>query len=198
MRLHQYLNEDIIKERIELIEKNCQPFLKDLKKLNNKNLLYSGRPVTINFTKKKVRKNRKPKNTPEKLHNLMDDWFYGKFGVRSRSNAIFCIFEYREADLYGEPHVIFPIGKYKAVSSPIVLDLYAFFEDSFFNLVYDVKKNSHFKPGDEELLIDELEQLEYTDKLIYHFNEIMITCKEYYILHLKSNKELIEYFEENY
>jgi len=198
MRLQQYLNEDIVKERIELIEKNCQPFLKDLKKLNNRNLLYSGRPVTIDFTKKKVRKNRKPKNTPEKLHQLIDDWFYDKFSIRSRSNVIFCIFHYYEAALYGEPHVIFPIGKYKAVSSPIVLDLTQFIEDTFFDIMYDVKKNLYFKPGEEDILTSKLEQLKYTDKLKYHMNEIMITCKEYYILHLKSNKNVIKHFEENY
>jgi len=189
MRLQKFLNEDIVKERIELIEKNCQPFLKDLKKLNNKNLLYSGRPVTINFTKKKVRKNRKPKDTPEKLHWLMDDWFFKKFGVRSRSNSIFCTFEDDEAEDYGEIHVIFPISKYKAVSSDAILDLYTFFEAS--DLLY-------FKTGKEHWITDVLKRAKYTDKLKYHENEIMITCKEYYILHLKSNEMVVKYFEENY
>ena len=71
-----------------------------------------------------MRDNRRPLDTPLWLHTVLDDWFYKKFKVRARSNALFCSFNDHLARNYGNVYRVFPIGKYQAISSFKVKDLY--------------------------------------------------------------------------
>jgi len=188
MRFKQYLTEDVkTKEEIlDIIEKDCKPFLADWRKLKTDKFILSGRSDVVYFKKKQVRKNRKPMDTPLNMHLLMDDWFYEKFGIRSRSNAVFCSFDETTASVYGYAFLIFPIGKYKAVSSKIIEDL--------FNAISAIRRKGH---KEEKALGKELTKTlnigNYTDKLTYHENEIMVTCKEYYVI----DRSLTEYLWEN-
>ena len=179
MRLQQYLNEasdeDIAKKRIALIWKNCQPFLKQMKSLNfeNENLLFSGRKSSSDFTKKKVRKNRSPKDTSIDIHNWVDDWFYEKFGIRARSNTVFCTSDRGTSIEYGDVYVLFPIGKFEVIWSYHLKDLYdkfvmdmglEYWKKNF--LSYDAKT---YKKGNLQ-------------RALKSKNEIMLYCKEYYML----------------
>jgi len=189
MRFKQYLTEGSLtqKEILDIIEKDCKPFLTDWRKLKTDDFLLSGRKNKDRFSKKQVRKNREPLNTPLSIHNLMDDWFYKKFGIRSRSNAVFCSFDEKTADSYGYTFLIFPIGKYKAVSSKIIEDLYNFiFEDR------TDREKEYSKEKLHQEIIKTLEKGDYTDKLVCHGNEIMITCKEYYMVNFSFNYYLWE------
>jgi len=182
MRLKQYLNEETYTEIIETIEKDCKPFIRDWKKLNVNEWLYSGRRgVSGDIIKKKVRVDRKPLGTPSDIHKTMDDWFYKKFKVRSRSNAVFCTFDKLPTGYYGDTFLIFPIGKYKAVSSKHVFDLFTFIMD--------------MRSSEWSWLNKKLDKLKYTDKLTYHDNEIMVTCKEYYMVDDKFEMELTKHFK---
>jgi len=180
MRFKQYLNEASPpkEEILALIKKDCKPFLADWRKLKTDDFLLSGRNDKTFFTKKQVRKDRKPLDTLLDMHKIIDDWFYKKFGVKSRSNAVFCSFDIIITSGYGTPYLVFPIGKYKAVSSKNIKDL---FRVAIIN--------------DEEKIIEILERGKYTDKLTYYENEgeIMVTCKDYYMV----NFSLVDYLLEN-
>lgn len=67
-----YLNEKnfTVPEIIEILTKDCKPYLKQLTKKNfkDKNLLISGRKDSISFGVKNIRKNRKPRDTKLDIH----------------------------------------------------------------------------------------------------------------------------------
>ena len=180
MRFKQYLNEKELsnEEILALIEKDCKPFLTDWRKLKTDKFLMSGRKDDTFFTKKKVRKNRKPKSTPLSIHKLMNHWFHEKFGVKSRSNAVFCSFNEKLSNYYGKLFSIFPIGKYNAVSSKSISDLFVLF--------------TNMQEVNHQEIIKAMEKGNYTDKLTYHENEIMITCKKYYMVDYLLTDYLLE------
>jgi hypothetical protein len=72
MKFYNYLNEENIDEIISLIKRDCQPFLKDWRKTGN-DFLYTGKKIKKDFIKKKVRKDRKPKDMPEETHKIIDN-----------------------------------------------------------------------------------------------------------------------------
>lgn len=68
---------------------------------------------------------RQPTETPKKIHDFSNDWFYEKFGIRCRSEAIICTTEINQAKLYGRGGnvlEIIPEGEYSIVYSPHVKD----------------------------------------------------------------------------
>ena len=201
MKFKTYLNESItVDEFIPMLEKDCQPFLKDWRKLSGTEFLYSGRSGNVDFEKRSIRKNRKPMNTERKYHEIADDWFYKKFGVRSRTNAIFCSFDDDVAKTYGNTYIIFPIGKYKAISSDIIGDLFISLGTVKRNirLAGEGKKWVDTDKLAVKLVGEMLTDAKYTNKLTnwYNGNEVMLTCKEYYMISsYKYYKELYKYFK---
>ena len=181
MKFNKYLKESFVdeveaKRIIELIEKNCQPFLKQLNSNNFKNdqLLYSGRDDGVEFSKKKIRKDRKPRDTPLDIHNWIDNWFYEKFKIRARSNTVFCTGDSISADGYNDnKYTIFPIGKFEIIWSDSIKDLYNtalmrkgldYWKEDFLP-----HKSKSYKKGNLQ-------------SAIKSWHEIMLHCKEYYIL----------------
>ena len=196
MRLKQYLNEeynlDDIDEIITILKKDCKLYINDVQRYYHNNFLFSGRKSNAFFAKKKVRKNRKPKDTPIEIHDLMDDWFYKKFGIRFRSNSFFGSFEESTVTLYGKPFIIFPIGKYSAISSPVVNDVYSEIEEETYDTLGKyIDLESEWKglsDTDKEKILITVEEIlnkaDYKDirKRYVRLPEVMIHCKEYYIL----------------
>ena len=136
MKFKQYLTEAKIndgEEAIDFIKKNCKPYLNDWKKSGTwrsspYNALYSGRKSKDSFGSediiiKNVRKNRKPKDTSIMKHNYYDLKFEEKFGLKLRSETVFCVSDTRFAKVYGKPYYIFPIGKYEIYWSPYISDM---------------------------------------------------------------------------
>ena len=125
----KYLNEKspTKEDLIDLIQTNCQPFLKEMRQNNIKDFLYRGVNYGLNYWEvKKTRTDRKPKDTKQKIHELLDDLFLKKFGWRARSQGVFAIGDKLKICQkgYGHHHIFFPIGKYKYLWSPLVEDLY--------------------------------------------------------------------------
>jgi len=135
MRLQQFINEkdemdildDIYEEFITKIYKDCKPFLKEIIPIyrRTKDLLYRGMEYydKKDYGKQRVRKGRTPSATPLADHIIFDKAFNDKFGVRARSEGIFCSFDESLADQYGDVYVIFPIGKFTALWSNAIYDL---------------------------------------------------------------------------
>ncbi len=172
MRLKNYLNEDI-KSIMDEIINDCKPFINDWLKTDQKNFLYSGRKIDMDFFKRKVRKNRRPLDTDIEIHHMMDNKFYEAFGIKARSQSIFC--HSIPSTFYGTPFYIFPVGKYEIIWSNKILDLFGILpnksDTSYYNKElerfknFDVKK--FYKKGN---LRDALK----------HPGEKMIHCDEYY------------------
>lgn len=106
-----FLRGDPYKEIQEL----CQPFLTQSKGLP----LYRGYGGTLkSFAGMRtvaVRKDRQPRDTSLYVHGLLDAYFQEKFGVKVRSEGLFCTGDRETAERYGKANYIFPIGEFKFV-----------------------------------------------------------------------------------
>jgi hypothetical protein len=208
MKFQNYLNEDKIDTIIKEIKNKCKPFLKDWNKLGRDAFLYSGRSLrNVDFSLKKIRKDRTPKDMPLDLHVLLDNWFYKKFGVKARSNSIFVTFYVDETTLYGEPYMIFPIGKYTAISSAHVRDLYnelSKLHTYYFGCGRSLKfKDSYNKLDDKnkdflnDKVIELLDKSKYEKGLkIQKGYEIMVITDECFIVSMKYQQELLKALKE--
>ena len=113
-RLQNYIKEAVSVESQELfqdIKDECGPFLKEY----NKGFLWRGTKHKVKDRKYfKSRIERNPRDTPDELHNLLNDEFKKEFGWKVR-NGIFVTPSERDAWYYGEnrAYMFFPIGEYK-------------------------------------------------------------------------------------
>lgn len=133
MRLMQYINEgnDTSKflDHWSKIKKDCVPFLKELKSTKTNKLIFRGTDSSSNvFDKKKRRKDRYPKDMSQELHEVLDISFKKKLGWKARSEGVFAHVDKNFVEGFGEPYIIFPIGKYKYAWHPKMMDLYMYFE----------------------------------------------------------------------
>jgi hypothetical protein len=138
MRYKKFLKEDIYNPHasdlyngVLTVYKHCKPFISDLVKGNynyltkSEDLLYSGRNESLSVISKEVRKDRKPTDMDHDLHSFYDMIFYKTFGIKSRSNSIFCSGNLHVAGGYGlNVYIIFPAGKYQSLWSDEIKDLY--------------------------------------------------------------------------
>jgi len=218
MRLIHYLKEyshkmvsDDFDEGIENVKKNihveCKPFLRASKGYS----LYRGMYHKGAFGKFKIRKDRKPLDTPADVHKEFDKIFTKNFGWPARSSGLLTTGDKTVANTYGQNYQVFPIGKFRFLWSDNVHDLYGryvefmtqqglsyagggdwkYFKDVNLKLV----KSDDIYLSKEELVkhqkvvfkkLSDLIKKEYSnknlDKAIESRNEIMIDCKEYYAL----------------
>ncbi len=200
MRLTHYLNENDIEEYTTLIsniEDKCSQYLKSLRQSKNaNNLLFSGRKKKDKWFEGFIRTNRQPRDTPPVIHDMIDDVFQQEFGIRLRSNSLFCINSLKTARTYGNIYYIFPIGDYNTWYNSNVQDLYAHFNK------YSVRKELDAMGGLNayEPIMDNLENepdykdrfKDYLERLIkrpYGYRkglpdnpqiEVMVTGSNYY------------------
>lgn len=133
MKFKNYLLfENMESSRIpDIIMKDCKLFIDELKKTRKDDFIYRGtKKGVFNLKKIKPRKNRKPMDMPEVLHNLFDNLFYKEFKWKSRSEGVFVASDPSILGPYGTPYLFFPIGKYKYVWSPSIEDLFCEIENS--------------------------------------------------------------------
>lgn len=187
----QYLTEAEVPDLMKVLNKDCELFMKVA---TNNGLLLRGikdigtdkKLVTlpwdkhegaISIWKKDVRQDRNPSATRREDHNMVDNWFYRTFGFKARSQAVFCLGKKAKdstIDIYGDPYIIFPIGKFEYVWSPYVDDLFS-------EMTLNMK---HIKTQDEINWF--LEDKGYTstniEKALRGRSEIMIKCSSYYAI----------------
>lgn len=198
MRLIQYLNESKVivkdfealrkneKQVVKLIEGNCKPFLKEFS-----NPLYRGvKTGKEMFIKKDRRKDRKPKDMPPVLHELLDEVFHDIFGWYVRSEGVFVSNEKKFASSYGFPYFFFPIGKYRYVYSPEVRDLYITTRDEVFHRVrYDIEAGQEVTQRKYDIVEKAVKELYTNKKLNFMMDarktgmEVQFDCNSYYMLY---------------
>lgn len=158
MRFDDYLIDEVdyspmkldVAEIYTTLTKDCGLFLKELEKTgspipkNAKSIptslrwLLRGTMKSVDKIKKFTpRTDRRPKDTPDKLHNLFDKEFRKRFGWAARSEGVFVTSNYKEAKSYGTPYIFFPIGRYDYIWSPKIADLYDKYESAGYTYYFE-------------------------------------------------------------
>lgn len=161
--------------------------------------------------KLKVRKDRKPLDTPLEVHKEFDKIFTKNFGWPARSSGLLTTGDKTVAGSYGNAYQVFPIGKFRFLWSSNVHDLYGryvefmtqqrlsyagggdweYFKDANQKIVtpgkmYLSKKELAVHQKIVFKQLNDLIKKEYSnknlDRAILSKNEIMIDCKEYYAI----------------
>jgi hypothetical protein len=194
MRFYNFINENInVTTIVNLLKKDCKKYINNVEKY--KGILISHRKDKLDFQKISIRKNRKPKDTPLIIHNFIDDLFYDKFGVKARSETMFCFTYnfYNTMDLYrknvlsmsyyGKPYFIFPIGNYKIIYNENIDDLY----DDGFRLLSDKLYDKSLNLSKDDIIF-KFKHGSYNEELLQdtkeHFKDIIKNYK------IKNNMDL--------
>ena len=117
---------------------------------------------------------RKPKNSHANVHEVADEWFNNKFGIRARTQTIFCTPDIEQAKEYGKPYKLNVVkdSNCKLVFSPLVKD--------FIEIVVDINDVNSNKE-----IIDWLEGKAYEvvtspyDLPAEFCGEVMLYCEKY-------------------
>lgn len=204
MRLHEYNETEVFNEALDYIGKHCNSFLKEA--MAGGKFMWSGRRNVDNWFIGQVRKDRKPVDSSQRVHKLMDDLFLRKFGFRARSNAVFCTGSTSTTSYYGNTYSIWPVGDYRFVYSPDVRDIAVELEN-----IEDLYNQEH---GGFSLKLPKTKEKErdkrvdgwvkdlmssYTDKNIKNAirsgNEIMVNCDKYVALNHSLSLKLLGILE---
>ena len=127
-------NDDLSYEQVKsLVEKSCMPYLKKVGGFKNavfKKPLFRGVRFFIKDPIKTVDvdQNRQPIDTPEVMHDIINDWFFKRTGIPFRSASIFCTGDWSDARRYArdEGHVVtvIPVGEFNYCWSTVYNDMY--------------------------------------------------------------------------
>lgn len=133
--LTESLDAATIEELNEYIRAHCRPaldliqqqdvvFYRGLSKSSLTELIedYPG-PGEMKAGEVMVRKDRRPRNTPQFAHDFIDEWFNERFGFKARSEGLFVIGNPAEATGYGTACIVLPIGEFSTYSSTKIEDL---------------------------------------------------------------------------
>lgn len=123
----------------KFVFENCKPFLKEsdfnfnpatgepLHALYRGGTYYSENKFMVEYP---GGRNRKPVDSSQRLHDLLDEYLEKYFMFPYRSKGLFCTGSRKTAKEYGKPVLIFPIGNFKYVYSERIVDAYAAFQGS--------------------------------------------------------------------
>ena len=190
MRLQHYLNESVIKEYetitsiIHDIQMDCQPFLKQVK--YPWNLLQRGMRNHSDLSYNGVRSDRKPKDTSVELHKMFDDYFLKKFGIRLRSESVFC-YRYHDPNnkSYGTQFMIFPVDEFHIYYNPDVEDLFIHTGDT-----------DHLEPDYFNRIASGYEK-EKVNTVPNSTSEFMLYCTNYYAIAL-NDREYLKFLRDHF
>jgi len=196
MKFKQYINEDIdetVDEIAIILKKECMPFINEMKRGNIQSWFFRATEKKIDTIREiKLRVNRKPRNIPKEIHDYMDMLFKKHFGWKVRSEGVFATSDrYTISNIYGEPYLFFPMGKYKYVYHPQIGDIY-----NFFDVMYGISY------GEEYIDIDKMKKKfdelisQYTSKKLTNAYESVVEvsfkCKSYYLVDKKYGGKLMK------
>ena len=205
MKLRKFLLEkmlplDMMEEAAEKIKKDCDKFLYE----SDGGLVFRGvdKQYPNILTRKKPRLDRKPADTPEKLHDIIDSALYDKFRWRPRSEGVFVVPNPYLASTYGTVYIFFPIGDFKFIWSTTIRDMYMELrKEGLIEFAGGGKKVSKYvgTMSQKNIINDMIRSYKEYDltSAIKSGNEIMIKCKEYYLvkidsMHYNAFKEMLK------
>lgn len=188
MKLLNLFEEQVIGEKhlVLMIQRDCQPFLNEIGDPTQHQLVRGLYPsfrmkklLDENVLEGKVRKDRRPTDTPTEISKMIDNWFEDKFNVRYRAESLFCVGNKDLARKYGKAYVIFPKGKFSFCWSPVFGDLFNENADVFYasnpdlsqRVVDGILDDGEYQNGN---LVEALTKCPK--------NEIMVDCETYYAI----------------
>jgi hypothetical protein len=198
MRFKQFINEgDSATFDLEKFKKDCAPFLSELKGQRGNLILYHGTGDSINnFEIRKFRERTDPKDMPNQVHRMLNDYFTATYGAPIR-NWMFLTGSPHQAEDYGGLTAIFPIGDFQYLGST---------DREFHDLtelhtrIWYREKQKKNVNGTEalslkeilektgQLLINDIKSSKWyfneqlTQQLLPCENEIMFKCDSFYII----------------
>ena len=163
-------------EVVENIKKNCQPFIKEWGGVPHPDqALYRGIDIVWPHYIFNTQPKRKPMGMNLKAQSELDDFFQQEYGHKYRSEyVVFCTGNEAHTQMFGEPHVIFPVGNFSYLWSPDINDINFSF---ILKMVHEVIDESRFIHN--RLLSDVAD------------HEVMINVKSYYAIPIKVYKRSI-------
>jgi len=188
MKFKHYLDEQIkdFSYIFNLIDKDCKPFLKELKGTNK--LLWRGsQSVPEEIERKRVRKDRKPRLLPWEIHKFLSDESKKFFGWDIRREGLFAVNNVFYARRWGEPVIIFPIGQFKYVWIKNVDVLYS---------LYGKFEYGNIEEKNKKRILDILKK-DYKAHNLRNYiksttnGECIINCNEYYMVNKNYEHDLI-------
>lgn len=190
--------ESEVPDIADTLKKECAPFIKEMKKSNLHHWFFRAIEKHWNTISKpiKPRKNRFPSNTPDEIHEYMDQLLKKKFGWKPRSEGVFASSDRNQLEyIYGEPHLFFPIGNYKYVYNPKIRDIFMYFDEKYL-ISYE-----NWGEEEREGMMEDLRNLlhGYTDKNLkaayINIVEVSFKCKSYYLVNEKYGDMLKKHLE---
>jgi len=164
---------------VELIQRDCQPFLGKIGGKMGEYTLHRGMAHSRTpLVKKQVRlDDRNALSTSAVKHERYNNYFEDEFGVPFR-NALFASGNKDQAAFYGDVFTVFPIGEFDWLWSPNI-------EDLALDITWPRVGGFDNVPPSQEHVDSELSRAGYDMNsnikgAIESGNEIMIRCKEYY------------------
>lgn len=198
MRIYRLLTESVSLDIIaDYISRDCKPFLKQVATYTPPMLRGQGAgliDIIPGLSISSTKPNRHPLDTSIETHQIADQWFEQKFGIRFRSaHVVFVTSDDDTAFEYGGVGMVIPIGDFSFCWSSKYADVfYTKLNERHIKFQIDAQSN---KRGitKEQVIIDTLENANYQDSnliaAIFSQNEIMIHCQKYYFLDLMSESE---------
>lgn len=196
----QFLSEQEIQNFSELIRKNCSQFLDEsgyagflLRGVKGLSDIQSYTALDIEGNEmeygiKTVRQDRKPLDFTRQRHEIIDEWFVEKFGIRARSQCMFAggnRIAKSELEHYGTPCVVFPIGEFKYIWSPEVGDLFG-----KMNIPWGDRTEEEWTEETYKWLDVQQYQTDGLDKAVRTNNEIMVKCDRYYAFPIEYQEQM--------
>lgn len=190
MRLKTYINEEStlnIQDIVDNIKKKCAPYFKKAGPTGD--FLYRGvRSSSLSdkrlVHKVKPRTDRRPLDTDKSLHALLDELFLKHKGWKARSEGVFLTSNRSTARAYGKVFVMFPIGSFKFLYNPDIVDLTNYLNASNIHSASDAQNVFNDHPNAVEDMLKVIKG--YTNKNLSAGTnkdvEVMIKCKEYFLV----------------
>lgn len=196
MRLFELNDElDDPQDAIIAISRDCKPFLKAINYDVAHYPLYRGLgQESDSFIIKSVRlENREPSDSPQNIHDALNDYFTQTFGEPFR-NAMFAAGTQIVTASFGNLYIVFPAGKFTFVWSPEVTDLVTEYIPTLEDILDQVDQQTI--PLDMSSFMN---TLNYTNgnlkKAIESNKEIMIRCEQYYGIRIMDSANSWEVLE---
>jgi hypothetical protein len=174
-RLLQFLNRDC-KQFKAILKSPSEPYL-----YRGSNKFFEG------WTAIMPRKNRKPTDMPEHIHELMDTQFYEYFGWRARSEGVFVTGDMTRAEYYGRADIFIPVDGFSYLWNPEIGDLYTFLKkrEIFWRDVWSVEKQlEKYVAGYKKTGLADAEE---------SGNEIIFRCRKYYLVETKHREVIYDW-----
>jgi len=211
--MNEQLKANTVNDVLAIVQKDCKQAITQFRK--NRYLLYRGTTSIGDnnlIVKKTLKKNRKPQDIGKGTHKILDKFFFEIFGWKARSDSVICTNNIYNAENFSDfVYVVFPIGRFRCIWYPNSPD---FIENiptycEFDNITNDREMenlrnhyNKYEKYDDDKIEIETISEfrIKILNKLksivkncktgdlnrISDDNvEIMMNCKEYYLIDQK-------------